>query len=174
MLTYEKKVEKLCIEYEGPFMIQVISTFAKYLLENIAITESANKKLHKVFIELAQNVALYSLDRVHLASGATIGKGKIYITENSDNYKCITINRIQQEHAGLLVHNCNEINHTPYETLRNKKKYLCKTANSKESGAHIGLIMIYMYSGNKINFRIIKKAENEVYFKITATINKNK
>jgi hypothetical protein len=173
MILHETEKEKLYMNYDGPFIIQIISTFAKFLLENTVATERISKKLYRVFIELAQNVALYSFERVALINGTFIGKGKVYILENVNTFKCITINRIQKEHAAILTRNCTEINATPAEALRAKRRGLYKLANFQDTGAHIGLIMICTYSANPIEFEIIEKEEGEIYFKIAATINKN-
>ncbi len=160
------------MSYDGPFIIQIISTFAKFLLENTASTALVSKKLYRVFIELAQNVALYSLERTELVSGSSIGKGQVFILGDNHTFKCLTINRILKEHAPILIQNCSEINATSMELLRNKKRDLYKVANFHDTGAHIGLIMIYIYSGNPLEFEIIEKENGDLFFKIAAIINK--
>lgn len=172
MAQDNKEIEKLYMTYDGPFIIQVISTFAKFLLENTVVTQHVSKKLYRVFIELAQNVALYSFERVELINGTFIGKGNVYITENTNSFQCTTINRIQEEHAPILIRNCTEINATPMKILRNKRRELFRLANFQDTGAHIGLIMIFIYSKNPIEFEIIRKAKDEIYFRIVATISK--
>lgn len=170
-MNYSQNNERLYMSYDGPFIIQIISTFAKYLLENTAATKHVSKKLYRVFIELAQNVALYSLERAELISGSHIGKGKVLISENNNEFKCITINKIQNEHAPILIRNCSEINATPIEILRIKKRDLFRAAKFQDTGAHIGLIMIYIFSSNPIEFEVFEEAD-EMYFKIVATISK--
>ena len=57
--------------------------------------------------------------------------------------------------------------------LRAKKKKLHRQAEFKDTGAHIGLIMISIYSGNTLQYEIIKdEITNKIYFKILATIYK--
>jgi hypothetical protein len=165
-------MERLCLNYEGPFCIQVVSAFAKFLLENTFATELANKKLHRVFIELAQNVSLYSFDREQLINGSAIGKGNVYITEYTHELKCVTINKIRDEHAPILAKNCTEINAASLHILKARKRQLRKLSSIQDTGAHIGLIMICIYSGNPLEFDIFKTKEGDTYFKIAATINK--
>jgi hypothetical protein len=162
--------EKLYLNYDGPFTIQVISIFAK-LLENVLASENVKRKLYRIFIELAQNLALYSSNRVQLAEGSEIGKGEVLITENTCNFKCTTINSVLKDQASFLMKNCSEINSTSTDLLRAKKKNLYKSANVEDTGAHIGLIMISIYSENPIGFEIIEN-KGKLYFKISATINK--
>jgi hypothetical protein len=49
---------------------------------------------------------------------------------------------------------------------------LRKLASFQDTGAHIGLIMICMYSGHPLDFEIIETENGEKYFKIAATIHK--
>ena len=163
--------EKLYLNYDGPFTIQVISIFAK-LLENVMASANVKRKLYRIFIELAQNLALYSHNRVQLSDDAEIGKGQVSIIDNPDSFKCITINRVLKDQADFLVKNCSEINNTSTDVLQLRKKSLYKSANFEDSGAHIGLIMISIYSENPIDAEIIR-TNGELFIKISATINKD-
>jgi Family of unknown function (DUF6272) len=159
--------------YEGPFGIQIISVLAKFSQDNIDASEQAREKFYRIFIELAQNVALYSFNRVPLSNGTTIGQGKVYITEEKQEIQCVTINEIQKEHGAILDANCAEINQSNMYALRNKKRKLHRQAEFKDTGAHIGLIMISIYSGNPLQYEIINDTmNNKIYFKILATIYK--
>jgi hypothetical protein len=159
--------------YEGPFSIQIISTLAKFSMESILASEQAREKLYRVFIELAQNVALYSFHRVKTSTGSFIGKGKVCITDEEHKLRCTTINEIQKEHGSVLNTNCTEINNTTLNNLRAKKRSLRKKAEFEDTGAHIGLIMICIYSENPLSYEIINDTNSDkMYFKISATINK--
>ena len=173
-MTYNKESDQAYLSYQGPFNIQIISGMARFLSELTIATHSDRKKIYRVFIELTQNVALYSYDRVSLLNDSGVGKGQIYFLINEDEFKCITINRILREHAGVLINNCKEINATPPDELRVKKRELYRLSNVKDTGAHIGLIMIFLYSEHLLNMEIIEEDNNITYFKIEATINKNK
>ncbi len=172
-MRYNQEIAKAYLNYDGPFNIQIISGLAKFLSELTIATHSERRKLYRVFIELTQNVALYSSERTPLFNASAVGKGKVYIINKKEKFKCITINKIQKEHVSTLLKNCHEINNTPTEILRVKKRELYRLSGFQETGAHIGLIMIYLYSENKLDIEIIEEEENEIYFKIEATINKN-
>src|ERR1035437_6081684 len=112
------------ITYEGPFGIQLISVLAKFSQDNIDATDQVRGKFYKIFIELVQNVALYSFDKVVLSNGTSVGQGKVFITEETEEIKCATINEIQKEHGPILDANCADINQSNIYALRTKKKKL--------------------------------------------------
>jgi hypothetical protein len=172
-MQHDKEIERAYLCFEGPFNIQIISSFAKFLSELTIASHSERKKLYRVFIELTQNVALYSIDRTPLSNNTTIGKGKVYILDEAEEFKCITMNKILKEHAPVLLNNCNEINATPVNILKIKKRELYRLSSFQDTGAHIGLIMIYLFSEHALDFEVIEVSDNEIYFKIIATIKKN-
>lgn len=159
--------------YDGPFNMQVISTLAKSLLENSTAPEPAKMKLYRVFIELTQNLAQYSYQQVMLVNGETAGKGKVIITDEEQHFTCTTINKVRQEHCSILEKNCHDINNSSVKQLKEKKRSLRKMSDFNDTGAHIGLIMISLYSGNPLKYEILYDDTcAEYYFRITATIQK--
>ena len=164
--------ERLLLDYTGPFGIQIISGFAKFMTDNTHASEAVRKKLYSVFIELAQNVALYSAERFAMTNEINVGVGQVNISTYPGTIKCYTVNRILREHANTLVKNCQEINSSTPDILKERKLNLHKLANSQDTGAHIGLIMIYTYSGNPLSFQLIEQDDGNMYFKIMAVINK--
>jgi hypothetical protein len=170
MLTLNDSQTKY-LSYEGPFEIEVISTLAQFLRKNINASDFVRRKLYRVFIELVQNVALYSADKALLAKNKTNGKGQVYIIEEKEVFRCVTINKILKEHASVLTKNCTDINNSTHDELRAKKKKLRALIKVQDTGAHIGLIMIKTYSGCPLEFKIIEdKEKDELYFYISATI----
>jgi hypothetical protein len=172
-MQHDSEIDNAYFYYNGPFNIQIISGIARFLSELTVALHSERKKIYRVFIELTQNVALYSYDRTPLINDTAIGKGKVYVLNLENEFKCVTINRIQPDHADVLLNYCKNINETPVNELRNKKKELYRMSNSQDSGAHIGLIMIFLYSENLLNIELIEDDDNIKYIKIVATINKN-
>lgn len=164
---------KLFLSYEGPFSIQVISTLARFLLEKALVSENVRLKLYRVFIELTQNIALYSHSRLAFDDATNVGRGSIFIFNNEETFQCTTINEIAKEHGPILAKNCGDINSSTIPELHAKKRYLRKNTDFSESGAHIGLIMICLNSGNPLEFEIIHDAESgRDFFKITTSISK--
>ncbi|RPH32689.1 MAG: hypothetical protein EHM93_08190 [Bacteroidales bacterium] len=130
-------------------------------------------KLYRVFIELCQNVARYSAERHVLLDSSIIGVGTIHIQNNDLYFKCTTVNRILSEHQNVLIKNCREINSSTKEDLKKRKEKFRKESTILDTGAHIGLIAVCLYSENQFEFDVTDNPENSAtYFSITATINK--
>jgi hypothetical protein len=169
----ETSSEQLLLQYRGPMGIQVISGLAKFLAEYSPCSENVRKKVYRVFIELVQNVSLYSAEQFPAENGPYIGVGQVFVYDCDSHFRCVTINRILKEHAAILFENCNAINLSSRQSLKERKKNLHKLANAQDSGAHIGLIMIYTYSGNPLEVEILEEHASEYFFKIATCINKD-
>lgn len=173
-MTLNKSVtDQQFMHYQGPFTIQVISTLAKLLMENVVANANEKNKLYRIFIELAQNIALYSNERMEAARVATVGIGEVYVVNKPNEFKCVAINEIHKLHETKLVNNCAEINSLSNKALNDKKNALRKIAHIQDTGAHIGLIMVCSYSENPIDFEVIN-SNDKLYFKISANVSKGK
>jgi len=51
------------ISYTGPFDSQVLSVIAKNIEASLSANPIINKKIFKIFIELAQNISYYSAEQ---------------------------------------------------------------------------------------------------------------
>lgn len=158
--------------YLGPFSMKIISSIGKYVSDNSSSIQAKRINAYKVLIELTYNVYLYSLDRDKVNEELSIGRGKLILDTLGNGFRCTTINKVLDIHAPILIENCLNINSMDETELKTKRDNLRKEINLKDTGAHIGLIMIRLYSGNKIQYEIIKDEEtNDYYFSISAMIN---
>jgi len=168
-----EKNNNTLISYYGPFSMRVISNIGKYLMESENTMEIAKMRLYRVLIELSQNVALYSYNRQLITNQSTLGVGSVKITSNNDYYKCQTQNKIMPEHQDILIRNCKEINSSSEIELKKKKVILRNESSLRDNCAHIGLITMFLYSGNPLEFDVLNDNDsNSLYFSINATINK--
>jgi len=161
--------KKIVFSYEGPFNMRIISSLGKYLAEYLDAPFETRMSLYRVFIEISQNVALYSEDRVKQELETTVGVGKVIIETDGNAYYCTTTNRIRPEHADVLVNYCRQINEASTNDLIKLKEKLRRESSIKDNGAHIGLISIRLFSKNLLNVDIIKENEN-TFFTISSTI----
>jgi hypothetical protein len=163
--------KELDFTYEGPFNMRIISTLGKYLTDFLDTSYEARMSIYRVFIEICQNVSLYSFDRVWQNKKSSVGYGKLIIKDEDDKITVYTINKILDHHADILLENCNNINNYSLDELSELKEKLRREASVEDLGAHIGLISIRLYSKNVIKFEIIDKPdEHAKYFAITATV----
>jgi hypothetical protein len=172
-MTTEANNNDVLVSYYGPFSMRVISNIGKYLLESENAIELAKMRLYRVLIELSQNVALYSYNRLQIPNQSTLGVGSVKITSNNDHYKCQTLNKILPEHKDILIKNCAEINNSNEFELKKKKMILRNESSLRDNSAHIGLITMSLYSGNPLEFNVLNDNESQShYFSINVTINK--
>ena len=142
-------------------------------MESENTIELSKMRLYRVLIELSQNVALYSNNRLQIPNQSTLGVGSVKITSNNDYYKCQTLNKILPEHQDILIKNCSEINNSSEIELKKKKVILRNESPLRDNCAHIGLITLYLYSGNPLEFNVLNDSESKsLYFSINVTVNK--
>jgi hypothetical protein len=170
-MTTEANNSDVLVSYYGPFSMRVISNIGKYLLESENAIELAKMRLYRVLIELSQNVALYSYNRLHIPNQSTLGVGSVKITSNKDYYKCQTLNKILPEHQEILMKNCTEINNSNEFELKKRKVILRNESSLRDNSAHIGLITMSLYSGNPLEFDVLNESQSH-FFSINVTINK--
>ena len=163
--------EESFLTYSGPFSMRIISGIGKFLVENLEASEHIKSRVYKVFIELTQNVALYSAKRIVHDSGNTIGEGLLSVKVTNENIVLTTKNRLLKEHSGILIQNCQSINKSTEDILKEKKHVLRRESTFLDTGAHIGLITICLISRNPLDFEISENG-NLQYFALSTKINK--
>ncbi len=163
--------EENFLTFSGPFNMRIISGIGKFLADNLNAPEEIKTRAYKVFIELAQNVSLYSAKRFVNDNGSTTGEGFVKISVNDSIVKLTTRNKVLKEHGSILIKNCQNINHAKEEELKDKKHVLRRESTFSDSGAHIGLITISLLSRNPLEIDISENA-NAHYFTISSVINK--
>ncbi|MCX7985818.1 MAG: SiaB family protein kinase [Bacteroidales bacterium] len=161
--------KKIVFSYEGPFNMRIISSLGKYLAEYLDASFETRMSLYRVFIEISQNVALYSEDRVKQELDNTVGVGKVHIETDGKSYFCTTKNRIRPEHGDILINYCQRINEATTNDLIKLKEKLRRESSIKDNGAHIGLISIRLFSKNLLDVSITKENDN-TYFTISSII----
>ncbi len=167
-------INKEFLSYNGPFSIKVVSVIAKFVTDNMNSQKIPLMRFYRVFIELSQNVSLYSTNRLFHDDGTSIGIGSLFIYENGDSIICKTKNQILTEHQEILKNNCININNSTEVELRKQKEKLRRECSLKDTGAHIGLITIALYSGSHLDFEFEFHEESKNYnFSISAAISKS-
>lgn len=160
--------------FNGPFTMSFISFVANYLYGAMNTDHIVSKRVFKVFVELIQNVALYSAEtRKSLRDpDARRGVGCFSIDEFDDYFLVGTGNLILREHASILKKNCKEINSSNQEELRKLKRKTRSQASLRDVGPHIGLIQIGLLSGNPLDISFQEADKAHYYFKIKVKIDK--
>jgi len=169
-IPYNKNI----ISYHGPVNIDLISFMAKYIRDMIEANQVIVNRMHKVLVELTQNVSYYSAQVRNCSGNPNLQKGVGWfsIDEEEEAFVISTGNLIKKEHAPVLEKNCKEINRLDEQELRQLKRKTRSQSNIRDIGAHIGLIHTGLISGNplQVEFNVID--EDHSFFKISVEINK--
>jgi len=162
------------IIYSGPCNMRIVTAIGTYLTEKAYVHLVTKTKLYKIFIELAMNVSNYSFERYQNSDSSTNGIGEIKIFEDNEYMYCQTRNKILADQGSILIRNCETINSSSHTDLRLMRSCLRKEAPIRDTGAHIGLITVKLYTENQIEFEVIEDINKDFYFTIKAKIDKIK
>lgn len=160
------------ITYNGP-VNDCAFIFAERNIEQIRKEyPKAGRQLYKIFIELFQNILLYSYEKYQFSEKKTIGCGAINILETKNSFKITTSNPAKTEQINKINKYCNYINSIARKELRKLKVKKRQTADSLKDNAGIGLIQIILNSSNPINVDMQPVTNELGFLSLTATINK--
>lgn len=149
----ELVAELMTISYSGTFDGSLLSAFAKQVESDLTQNPQLNKKIFKIFVELAQNIAMYSSDKVMTEDKSNFnGFGIFLIKEYIDKFNLIAANMAFKEDAKIVLEKCELINNMKREELREYKRKLRKKPAGQKGGGNIGLVQVVLTANNKIEF----------------------
>lgn len=161
------------ISYSGPFDGGVLSTIASKVENDLTDNPKLNKKILKVFIELAQNIALYSSDKVITDDKAAFnGFGIFMIKESFDKFILISGNMAFKEDAKIVEQKCEKINTLSRDELRDLKRELRKLPMGQKGGGNIGLVQMVLTANSKLDYQIIDVDNKHSFIILSIDINK--
>ncbi len=163
----------MTISYTGAFDGAVLSAFAKKVEQDLSANPKLNKKIFKIFVELAQNIALYSSDKIITNDKTNFnGYGIFIIREFIDKYQLIAGNMAFKEDADIATSKCEKINSLSREELRDFKRQLRKRPAGQKGGGNIGLAQIVLTANNQIDYQIIEVDNSHSFLIFSIDINK--
>lgn len=169
-----RDTDTLLFAYEGPFFIDTLTMLGKHLKNLTSKDISLQKKLFRVYIELAQNVSNYSEQYIQTAQNEkSTGIGEVWVKEDKNQYQLTTRNLVQQKDANILSQRCEIINNTDFSELRDLKRELRKSSTDQKLGARIGLVQARLISNTPLHYTILEENRNYSYFKLTVKFSKN-
>lgn len=160
------------MSYQGPFFMDLLAATANWIRSSMIFHLRVKLKVHKIFVELAQNVAHYSAERIDLGTEiyGTCGIGRFDIFANNEYVYIRTSNLILHEHGPVLAGYCHQINSMEPEQLKAFKAANRNHRELKTSAAHIGLIHVGIISEQPLDFLIEEKNEKYSMFTVTAKV----
>ncbi|NPA68560.1 MAG: hypothetical protein GXO50_08130 [Chlorobi bacterium] len=164
--------KNVLMSFTGPFDTEVLSIFGKNIENSISDNKRLNKVVFKVFIELAQNVSYYSLEKEMTKKGEKAGVGTFIIQDFEDHFYFILGNPIDEKHKAILQDKCSRINSYDREGLRAYKRELRKLPPGERGTGNIGLVQASLVSRNPLDYTFIEINEKEAFYIVAVKINK--
>ncbi|MCP3928593.1 MAG: hypothetical protein GY705_05770 [Bacteroidetes bacterium] len=160
------------ISYKGPFDKNAMGLMGNYIRGILSMNPQASKKVFKIFIELAQNIAQYSAEKNIIGDYIGAGVGTLVLVEYESYYYLITGNLIKNESIGPVIDKCELINTLDKEGLRKLKREHLKHNDHSRTGADIGFIQLAITSANPLDIEVKAIDEKFSFFTIRVKINK--
>ncbi len=163
-------IKDILISYKGPFDQFIVAKFSNRVRELTANNPISSKKIHNVFMELAQNVAYYSKER---RMPEDIGIGTVVLGESDQFYIFGTGNIVCNEEMMILKQKCEIINSLDHENLREYKRQQRNLIPGTKGNAHIGLIMSALVARTPLNAIFTPIDSKSSYFSIMVKVDKS-
>lgn len=160
------------ISYTGPFDSQILSVLAKNIEYSLSLDPKLNKKIFKIFIELAQNIAFYSSEKVKSTEGEEMGYGTLTIQEFHNHFIFATGNKTTEENIKPVIEKCDTINSLGRKELREYKRQQRNLPPSERGGGNIGLIQVALTADNPIDYRVVPLNNNQLFYIVSVKIDK--
>jgi hypothetical protein len=160
LLAYYKKMceRNIVLDFQGAISQDMVVGMAELLRSKFSQELGKTnivKKLFAIFIEMAQNIASYSTERVYLDNRhGDVGAGIIVVTEEDKMYTITSGNLVKKKSIPKIIEHCRRINQMDKEELKQFYKSRIKRSREKgKKGAGVGLIDIARKSGNPIQYK---------------------
>lgn len=162
--------QNILLFYKGVFKKQIIASLSQYIENLIADYPLARRKLFKIFIELAQNIAFYSAE-YEIVGSKKIGLGTVMLEEHENYFIFASGNKAEREDVLHLKQKCDTINSYDRNNLR-KFKRDNRRMPTRKGGGNIGLIQIALTASSFLNYNISPVDGNYDYFTISVKVPK--
>jgi hypothetical protein len=176
LLEYYKKMceRNIVLDFQGAISQDMVVGMAELLKIKSSQTNIV-KKLFSVFIEMAQNIAIYSAERVHLDTRhGDVGAGIIVVTEENNNYTITSGNLVKNRSISKIIEQCQKINRMEKGELREFYKAQIKSSRERgKKGAGVGLIDIARKSGNPIRYGVTRVDDINSFLVLSVKVQKD-
>ncbi len=149
--------------YKGPFSETTISSLNDLLKEKLEGEKKKNRIL-TVFVEMAQNVAHYSIERDEKS-----GIGILVLRRKAHNWELNCGNAIQASRVGYLKDRLEDTKRLSQEELKQRYNEQIRSDRPEESkGAGLGFYEIARKSDLPLVFQFEEGENGDVFFRLTA------
>ncbi len=169
---YSFASQNTIISYTGPFDSQVLAVLAANIEYSLSKNPRIRKKIFKIFIELAQNISYYSLEKLDAGDGNEFGIGILIIREFDNHFTFATGNIVDSKKISPVIHKCETINLLDRDSLRQYKRKLRNLPPGIKGGGNIGLVQVALTANNPLDYKLIPLSEEQSFYIINIKIDK--
>lgn len=156
--------------YKGGITYELIAKARNFIRTNFT-KSNLQYKLQSIFIELAQNILLYSEEKNLLKEKESVGT--IVLDEQDEAYVLITGNVMKTKTVEALEQHCKHINSLDRTGLFHFKAELAeKEPGPNSKGGGLGLLQVALLSGNEIQVITEKINDEYTYLGFCAKVSK--
>ncbi|MCQ2253122.1 MAG: SiaB family protein kinase [Bacteroidales bacterium] len=168
-----RTIDHIAISYTGIFDTEILSVLAKDIEGTLSGDDKVNKKVFKIFIELAQNISFYSLEREPNGEGNDMGVGTMIIRDFDKYFEFSTGNKTTLENIIPVMEKCDNINSMSHDKLREYRRLQRNMPAGAKGGGNIGLIQVALTAGNPIEYSLIKCDDGTYFYIVSVRIDKD-
>ncbi|HEY9044369.1 MAG TPA: SiaB family protein kinase [Ohtaekwangia sp.] len=163
--------QDIIIYYKGPFDDVILAEIGNKIRKKVFESPKVGKRLFAVFMELAQNVSLYSSEKNLMEQEVKWGVGTLVVYENPETYMLVSGNMVRNEVLEQIIQKCTEINQLDRENLRAlKRKYRSAEIAPDHKGGNIGLIQVALKSDFPLQIDARRIDDKHSFFTISVQI----
>lgn len=167
--------QNILVSYKGPIDERIMAVIGDNINLVMANKEQAKQKIFKIFMELAQNVWLYSAEKNKFSNEKTIGTGTLVIGEFGNYYTFVTGNLVNNVDILPVIEKCEIINSLDRESLRKYKREQRRLAReNKKDGGNIGLIQVALTAQGPLDIELTPVNDELSFFSLAVQIEKDK
>lgn len=141
---------KSIMMFKGPFAKSSMSLFSCYFGDMLYEKPLIKKKIMSVFIEMSQNISMYSSEKETDKAGLVHGIGFMSITQTDVGYSLVSGNIASENNLQRLKHICDTINRSSRSELRVLKRKLWNEVSQISESANIGLVQSALIAGSGV------------------------
>jgi hypothetical protein len=181
MRQYGKMLEdnSIRIIYSGPLWANGIDGMAEIMLKRLEFDDmplSASQSVFSIFIELVNNMMMYSAEKEQKDSSEgesqEISKGIVIFGIRDDAYFVQSGNVVTDANAEILKSRIDYLNTLDKKELRQfyRQQLNEENTNTESKGAGIGLIEIARRASGPIEYELDLYGEGQQYFSVYVTV----
>ena len=170
---YKIVSDRILLSYRGPFDKKVLRILGNNVKDVLREYPVIGRKIFKIFVELAQNIALYSAERQSALDTNLEGVGILLVKDLGMQFEFITGNYIKNDELNRFMEKAEKINSMSKEDLRRYKREQLMLPDGASGGANIGLVQAILLSEHTLDLRIEPYDNKQSFIIIGVVINKD-